>query len=448
MKKPFGLALAMALAATATPAAAQQQQQAKPAEVVIKLNKAEQQAIAPLQKAVVAKDWAAAAAALPAAQAAAASPGARYMVGRYALEMGLGTNDERAQAAALDTMIASGHLTAPADLLPLYRNAAAFAIKAGDKAKEQAMLARIVELSPQDGQARVNLAIAKSKAGDKKGAIELFQSAIDAQTAAGGKADERWYKFALQMALDEKLGPQSLKLSRDLLQAYPTDQNRRIALQVNSQFVAGGDASAQLDALQAVLAADSAPDAWRTAIATYARSAAGADTQARIDTLRLMRATKTLKGENDWLFLASELNRTGLPGEAKAVLQEGAALREVSTSNADYAALLRSANERIGEDRAGLAGLEGRANSSATGTAALKLADAYMGYGEHAKAASLYRTAIQKGSIDADVARLRLGVALALAGQRAEAETALKAVGGSRSELAALWLLWLANNRG
>lgn len=447
--KPTGLALAMALAAAAMPAAAQQPAQPAQAEIVIKLSKAEQQAIAPLQKAVLAKDWAAAAAAMPAAQAGATSTGARYMVARYALETGIATNDEKAQAAAIDAMIASGHLTAPAELLPLHRNAASFAAKAGDKAKEQAMLARIVELSPQDGQARVNLAVAKSKGGDKQGAIELFQSAIDVQTAAGAKADERWYKFALQMALDEKLGPQSLKLSRDLLQAYPTDENRRIALQVNSQFASGGDASSRLNALQTVIASDSAPDAWRQAVATYARaSAAGADRQARIDTLRLMRATKTLKGENNWLFLANELDRTGLPGEAKAVLEEGAQLREVSSGNADYAAILRSANERIAEDRASLAGLEGRANSAPNGTAALKLADAYLGYGEHAKAASLYRTALQKGSIDADVARLRLGMALALSGQRAEAETALKAVGGSRTELAALWLLWLANNGG
>jgi hypothetical protein len=35
-------------------------------------------------------------------------------------------------------------------------------------------------------------------------------------------------------------------------------------------------------------------------------------------------------------------------------------------------------------------------------------------------------------------------MALGLAGQKAEAETALRAVTGPRADLASLWLLWLA----
>jgi Flp pilus assembly protein TadD len=60
------------------------------------------------------------------------------------------------------------------------------------------------------------------------------------------------------------------------------------------------------------------------------------------------------------------------------------------------------------------------------------------------KAAALYRAAIEKGSIDANVANTRLGIALARAGQRAEAEAAFRAVGGARADLANLWLVWLS----
>ena len=45
---------------------------------------------------------------------------------------------------------------------------------------------------------------------------------------------------------------------------------------------------------------------------------------------------------------------------------------------------------------------------------------------------------------DANLANIRLGAALALAGKRAEAETAFRAVTGPRAELAQLWLLWLS----
>ena len=75
---------------------------------------------------------------------------------------------------------------------------------------------------------------------------------------------------------------------------------------------------------------------------------------------------------------------------------------------------------------------------------ALSAGDAFLSYGEYDKAAALYRAAIQKGSVDANVANTRLGMALGLAGQKAEAETALRAVTGARADLASLWLLWLA----
>jgi hypothetical protein len=39
---------------------------------------------------------------------------------------------------------------------------------------------------------------------------------------------------------------------------------------------------------------------------------------------------------------------------------------------------------------------------------------------------------------------MRLGIAHAQAGQRAEAETAFRAVTGPGTELAALWQVWLA----
>ena len=72
----------------------------------------------------------------------------------------------------------------------------------------------------------------------------------------------------------------------------------------------------------------------------------------------------------------------------------------------------------------------------------------YYGYGQYAEAAELYRAALQKGGEDAGLVNVRLGAALALAGQRAEAEAAFRAVtGGDRAELAQLWLLWLSSTR-
>jgi hypothetical protein len=56
----------------------QQAQPAQPAARVLKLSKEERAALQPLQAAITAKDWATAAAALPAAQAAAQGADAKY----------------------------------------------------------------------------------------------------------------------------------------------------------------------------------------------------------------------------------------------------------------------------------------------------------------------------------------------------------------------------------
>ena len=74
----------------------------------------------------------------------------------------------------------------------------------------------------------------------------------------------------------------------------------------------------------------------------------------------------------------------------------------------------------------------------------MRLGDAYFGYREFAPAIELYRAALQKGGQDANLVNTRLGAALALAGQRAEAEAAFRAVTGPRAELAQFWLLWLS----
>ena len=67
-----------------------------------------------------------------------------------------------------------------------------------------------------------------------------------------------------------------------------------------------------------------------------------------------------------------------------------------------------------------------------------------LSFGDYAGAAAAYRAALQQGGADADAVNLHLGEALALGGNRAEAASALQAVTGPRSEIAALWLAFAA----
>jgi hypothetical protein len=71
-------------------------------------------------------------------------------------------------------------------------------------------------------------------------------------------------------------------------------------------------------------------------------------------------------------------------------------------------------------------------------------AEAYYGYGDYAQSAELYRVALTKSGVDKDLANLRLGMALAGAGDKAGATAALNAAGGAQAAVARLWLAYLA----
>jgi tetratricopeptide (TPR) repeat protein len=376
--------------------------------VTYKLAPEERAALAPLQKAIDAKDWAAARAALPPALAAAKSKDARYVLGQFELQIGIGTNDVPLQATAVDTLIASGFPPA-ADLPALYRNQGAFALKAGNKAKAAEAFTHLAALEPRDPEPLVQLAQVKNDLGSAKEAVQLMSRAIEAKKASGQKADETWYKYALKLAYDGRSDPalrQSLvPLARGLVAAYPTSEN------------------------------------WRDALILL-READGRDPATDLDVLRLMRASGALAGERDWYDLADGLNKAGNVGEAKAVLDDGIARRAIDPQKAAFADLIEAVAARSAGDRASLAAEE-QAAMAAGGEPALKLADAYAGYGDSAKAVALYRAALAKGRVDANLVKTRLAMALLASGDRSAARAMLKSLTGVRADLGAFWLAWL-----
>ena len=70
-------------------------------------------------------------------------------------------------------------------------------------------------------------------------------------------------------------------------------------------------------------------------------------------------------------------------------------------------------------------------------------ADGHLSYGEYAKAVTLYRSALTKTGVDADTVNTRLGISLAMSGDKEGARAAFQAVKGPRAEIAALWIAYL-----
>jgi predicted Zn-dependent protease len=235
----------------------------------------------------------------------------------------------------------------------------------------------------------------------------LLQRAIAAQRASGQLVPESWYQRAVALAVEGRLGPQSVAAARELVAAYPTPLN------------------------------------WRDALLTYSQAAAG-DPALDLDIRRLMRAAQALSGERDYLQFAEALGRANLAGEVKVVVDEGVTRGMLDPAEPVVRQLVTANNRRVTTERAGLARARTQALAGATGTAARAAGDTHFGHGQYAEAAELYRAALQKGGEDPNLVNSRLGAALALAGQRAEAEAALRAVTGTRADLAAFWLAWLA----
>jgi hypothetical protein len=106
--------------------------------------------------------------------------------------------------------------------------------------------------------------------------------------------------------------------------------------------------------------------------------------------------------------------------------------------------LLASSAKAATAQRAGLTARQTKASApAATGAEVLEAADATFATANYVRAAEFYGAALAKGGSDAALVNSRLGIALALAGKRSEAEASFRAVSGPRAELASLWLLWL-----
>ncbi|MEA3040390.1 MAG: hypothetical protein QOE79_2903 [Sphingomonadales bacterium] len=371
------------------------------------LSRAERAALSPAIQAVHASNWAAAEAALPAAQAAARGADAKYVVGQLQVQIGLGTQNTQLQSAGVDAMLASG--SAPAtQLLALYDNQARFAAAAGDIAKADRALDQVIALSPNDPLAIPRAAQLWVDRNNPAHALEFYQRTIAAQEAAGHPVSAEVRRHALAVAYHAH-SPQTLALSRAYLALTPT---------------ASG---------------------WHDALVIYRELTPGADDRLSLDVYRLMRAAGALTSERDYVEYADLANSGAMFGEVKSVLEAGLAHNAITPANAaNVRAQLASANQRSASDRTSLASERTSALAGANGGAALRVGDAFFSYGDYAQAAELYRAALQKGGQDANLVNTRLGAALALAGQRAEAEAAFRTITGPRAELAQLWLLWLS----
>ena len=401
----LAIAASLIIVGAAAPAAAQgngAKQAAAPApQRKIKLSKGASKAIMELDAAVKSKaaDYRQK---LAAAQAVAKTSDDKYYIAK--LQLSMAGQDKAAIRVAAEAILASGGADAE-ETANLRAYLSGQALASASPAEAERIFTERLAANPNDVDSIVNLAQIKKDQNKDVEALALLQRAIGLNKTANKPVPEAWYKNAVRIAYKQRNDAVAHTLAQEALSVYPNKENFGNLVAVSTTTISK-------------------------------------DEQTYVDLLRLMQVSGTLQDPRDYLRLAQQLEFDRFPGEAKAVLE--AAQRAGKSTGAEGAAVLARVNPRVAEDRAALPVVEPKARSAADGKLALSLATAHYGYGNHAKAAELYRLALQKGGVDANLVNTRLGIALAMAGQRAEAETAFRAVTGSRKSLAALWLAWLA----
>jgi hypothetical protein len=409
MKLVSTLALSAVLAAgfAAAPAAAQQGAKAKPAAPAaaarkFNISKEARNAIAALQTSVKAHTPDVPEK-LAAAQALAKTSDDKYLIAKLQLEHALFIKEEPAQRAAAEAILASGVADA-AEAATLNSYLAAVAVKSGDFAGAETTYAARVAANPNDVDSLIGLYQAKVGLKKDAEALALLARAIAARTASGQKVDEGWYRNATSMAFKQKNDALAARFAQEALSAYPNETNFNNLIAITQPLFSKDD-------------------------------------EAYVDLLRLMLVRNQIKGSTEYLRLAQHHEFTRNWGEAKSVLEAAAAAGKTSGA---HSALLSKVSARISEDKAALPNAEAKARTDANGRLALSIASVYAGYKDYAKAADLYRVALQKGGVDANLVNTRLGIVHAMADQRSEAETAFRKVTGMRAPLAGLWMAWLA----
>lgn len=374
------------------------------------------------QAAIAAKDFATAEPAVVQIEAAAKTDDDKYIAAamRYDIEQqklaasqAANPNapiNETVLAKPLDALIASPSTPAADRGRYAYRRGA---LAFNGKQYPQALqyFAKAKELGYTDQNLGLQIVKAKMESGDIAGGTADLEATIAAQSAGGQKADEQLYRYAIAKSYAAKLKPQTMTWLKKWVSAYPTSKNWRDTIVL---------VGIQQNALVPM------------------------DETQKIDMFRLMRATKSLADQTDYLQYADSVNRRGLPSEAQAVVKEGIATGKIPASNSMAKTLLTETATAIRGDSP-IATIEKRAEAAPNGKLAASTGDVYLGQDNYAKAATMYRLALTKGGVVADDVNLHLGIALAKSGDKAGAAAAFGAITSSpRAETAGLWSTWMA----
>ena len=347
---------------------------------------------------------------LAAAEAAMMNADDRVLGGQFAYSLGNLTNDGAMMQRGLTTMLGSGKVE-PAKLSTVQFALGQIAAINKDYATAQTALAAAIAAGYPADEAVILLADSSFRANNPKGGLDAIRKSVDARIAAGKPVPSEWMKRAINIAYSSKLGPESIDWAILQVQLQPSNLHWLGSAQVVRQF-------------------------------------SGFGLQETLDLFRLMLRSGALDNEpkfvsNEYKEYIEAADPRRLPGEVVKIIDKGTAAGALSGGWVSEARAI--ANGRIAADKASLGG---QVNTARDGNGVAAVADAYLNYGDAAKAEELYASALAKGAADKDRVLTRLGIAQVDQGKWAAAKDSFSKVAGTRSNLAKMWLIYVAQKSG
>ena len=318
--------------------------------------------------------------------------------------------DQTALAKPLDALIAAKNTPAADRGKYLYRRGQLASIGGQFQVATQ-YYAQAKAAGYSDPDFELQLIKTKFQSGDVPGGLTDLEAEVNKQEAAGTKAPEAYYRYAIAQANQRQLKPQTMTWLKKYITAYPTTAN------------------------------------WRAILITYGlqpTSIVKLDKSQSIDLFRLLRASGSLADQALYEEYAQGVYDRGLPYEAQAVVREGQASGKLPATSSAAKAIAADSAVAI-RDEGSLAAQEKKAAAAKDGKLASQVGDAYLGQGNYAKAIELYRSALTKGGVAVDEVNTHLGIALARSGDKAGATSAFALVTTEpRAGIAQLWTTYVA----
>lgn len=350
---------------------------------------------------------------LDAALPLAVSPDERQAMGGIIFNAGLKTKDTAMQLQGVEMMVASGKVD-PAEIGKF--NLMAFQIAASINAYDKARtyLQRAIDMNyatetVTTSDLQMNMAELYFSENRNVEGLQYLSDAIAVRKAQGLEVDSKWYRRGVSVAYTNEIVPQVY----DFVTAWVIDNPE--------------------------------PENWRDAV-NLTRNLNEFEPAVLLDLLRLGKRVNTLKEKMDYIFYIEAADARRLPKEVKDVIEAAQADGAIPKGSDSYVEeQLKIATGRIAADRAELPDLEKDAGAAgATYRTVVAAGDAFLSYGEFAKAARFYEKSLSLVGVDRNLALTRLGIAQIAMGSPEAARESLAKVEGERAPVAKLWSAYAA----